>query len=108
MGTHNEWKGGQTLGKYCDEVGDTENAKPSWAWIAASVHGCFLWSKCANCRSYFQTTSGEEWLGFPAPQWVPWTQAALRTNMSCPEIGSQLFTYASNAIKGLYKVSCSS
>lgn len=42
MGTHNEWNGGQTLGKYCDEVGDTHNTKPSVAWIAASVHGWFF------------------------------------------------------------------
>lgn len=38
----------------------------------------------------------------------PGHEAALRTNMSFPEIGSQLFTFASHAIKGLYELSFSS
>lgn len=93
MGTHNEWNGGQTLSKYCDEVGDTHNTKPSMAWIAASVHDCFfLCLKGANHLGYFKTMSGEERLCFPGSQWVPRAQAALRTNMSFPEIGSPLFT----------------
>ena len=49
MGTYNEWKGGQALGKYCDEVGDRRDTKPSVACIAALAHGWLLWLKDANC-----------------------------------------------------------
>lgn len=106
LGTYNECKGGQVLSKYYDEVGDGPNTKLSVACIAASACGCFLWLNGAHCPGYFKTMSGEGWFCFPAPQWVPGTQAALRTNMSFSEIGSPLFTYASNAIKGLYTWGC--
>lgn len=114
MGPYNERQGGQILRKCYEKLGDGQTTKLRGEAVRLifqlnSVYSCILWLKSANRPGYFKTMSGEEWLLSRTPVGAQDTrQPALRTNTSLPEIGSQLFTYASNAIKGLYKLSCSS
>lgn len=78
--------------------GQTEYKTERWSCVVCILASVATSKRCREGSSCL----------FQHPRGCPGHEVALRTNVSFPEIGSQLFTYASNAIKGLYKLSCSS
>lgn len=110
MGTDKEWKAGQVLSKCNDEVGggQTTRLRGEAMRLYFSFRVLLFSVVEASRLPWLFQNDVRRGVLFRHPGGHPGHKVALRTSASFAEVGSQLFTYASNAIKGLYKLSRSS
>lgn len=86
------------------EVGDGQNTKLGEAgWLAFQLQYTidFCGGRVQIALAISKQRQERSSCVFQHPGGCPGHEAALRTNTSLPEIGSQLFTYTNNTIKGL-------